>query len=111
MRTSLLTLMLAFSAASQADEQSLAGQLIDNAYFKFGVGYKFNEAEVRWADGDVSNTPVSARFELATQYKNFTFGYSHHSQVTNGAPFNNNGEYFKDEIFIDYKITLGDLFK
>ena len=111
MKKLLLTLALVFPALSIADEQSLASQLINNAYFKFGVGYKFNEAEVRWVDGGVSNTPVSARFELATQYKNFTFGYSHHSQVTNGAPFNNNGEYFKDEIFIDYKLTLGDLFK
>ena len=111
MKKILLTLALTFSALSQADEQALASQLIDNAYFKFGLGYKFNEAEVRWDKGGASNTPVSARFELATQYKNFTFGYSHHSQLASGAPFNNDGEYFKDEIFIDYKITLGDLFK
>ena len=81
----------------------------DNAYMKVGTGYKFNEAEVRW-DGGATNTPLSVRFELGSTYENFTYGYSHHSQVSSGFPFNNDKEYFKDEIFIDYTIKLGDLF-
>ncbi len=82
----------------------------DNAFVKVGAGYKFNEAEVRW-DGGATNTPVSIRLELGSKYKNFTYGYSHHSQLSSGFPFNNDKEYFKDEVFVDYEIKLGEMFK
>ena len=81
----------------------------ESAYVKTGLGYKFNESAVRW-DGGATNRPVSVRLELGSEYKNFTYGYSHHSQLLSGPPFNNDKEYFKDEIFIDYKVKLKDLF-
>jgi len=102
----LVSTLLSFNAKASDD---LARQLIDNAYAKVGLGYKFNESEVRW-DGGATNKPISARIEIGTKYKNFTFGYSHHSNLQTGFPFNDDREYFKDEFFIDYEVKLSELF-
>lgn len=103
-----LILLAALSTPLAANE-SLAEQLINEAYVKLGVSYKFNEAEVRW-DGGATNKPIGARLEIGTKYKNFTFGYSHHSNIQTGFPFNDDKEYFKDELFIDYKVKFSELF-
>lgn len=105
----LLLITALLSASAAANDETLAKQLIDNAYAKVGLSYKFNEAEVRW-DGGATNKPIGARFEIGTKYKNFTFGYSHHSNLQTGFPFNDDREYFKDEFFIDYEIKLSEVF-
>lgn len=105
----ILFLLLSISFAANSSDDDLANKLIDNVYAKVGLGYKFNESEVRW-DGGATNKPISARIEIGTKYKNFTFGYSHHSNLQTGFPFNDDREYFKDEFFIDYEIKLSELF-
>lgn len=105
----LLIITALFSFNANANDETLAKQLIDNAYAKVGLSYKFNEAEVLW-DGGATNKPIGARFEIGTKYKNFTFGYSHHSNLQTGFPFNDDREYFKDEFFIDYEIKLSEIF-
>jgi hypothetical protein len=70
-------------------------------YVKVGAGYKFKEANVDWGDGSV-NDPISARIELGIENGPWSYGYSHHSQWFTGPPLNNNDEYSKHEIFVDY---------
>lgn len=79
----------------------------DNAYLKVGVGYKFGELPIKMDDG-ADTSPVSARIELGSKYKNITYGYTHRSQWFSGFPFNNDDEYYVDEFFIDYTIKLTD---
>lgn len=78
-----------------------------NPYGKVGVGYKVDETEVRY-NGKIADDPYSARFELGKECKKYTYGVSHHSQWMSGAPFNNDGEYQKTEVFIDYKFDLSE---
>ena len=58
------------------------------------------------------NDPITARFELGMEcvWENVTCGISHHSQFLSGFPFNNNMEYQKTEVFVDYKFNLSELF-
>lgn len=74
-------------------------------YCKVGAGYKFDEAYVYWGDGE-KNHPVSARFECGVEDGALSYGGAHHSQWKTGAPFNDGYEYYKTEIFIDYKFTI-----
>jgi len=80
-------------------------------YFKVGAGYKFSEQDkinhggVEYQLVDVS--PYSARIESGVECGSLTWGISHHSQWATGAPFNDTGEYYKTEFFIDYKISRG----
>lgn len=80
-------------------------------YLKVGAGYKFAENDsvtLQGKDYEVDNSsPISARFEIAKECGNLTFGVAHHSQWATGAPFNDKKEYQKSEIFIDYKFSLG----
>lgn len=80
----------------------------DKVFAKVGAGYKFNEQKEFVYDGvayDFYNvSPYSARFELGVDCDNLTYGIAHHSQWATGAPFNNKGEYYKTEIFIDYRV-------
>ena len=82
-------------------------------YITIGAGYKFQETNLKLnKDGVQSNwnEPMSARIEVYYQYsKNVTFGISHHSQWLTGFPFNDDSEYSKTEIFIDYTFSLGGL--
>jgi hypothetical protein len=75
-------------------------------YAKVGAGYKFqenNKVSVDDRDFEIDGwSPYSARFELAVECSNFTYGVSHHSQWLTGAPFNDVKEYSKTEFFIDY---------
>ena len=96
-------IMLVFARESKAD--------CDEIYIKAGTGYKFDEQDsvnlmgVDYKYADVSK--YSARFETGVQCGNLTWGISHHSQWATGAPFNDTGEYYKTEFFIDYKISWG----
>lgn len=80
--------------------------LKEHGYVKAGLGYKFAEQPlVHTVDATGAqnyNHPVSFRGEVGLQYENWSFGWSHHSQPLQGAPFNDKGEYYKDEIFVDY---------
>lgn len=84
-----------------------------NYYLKIGTGYKFDEQKFVRLEHDnskifeIENSPVSARFEAGIETGNLTFGVSHHSQWATGFPFNKTGEYYKTELFIDYKFTFG----
>ena len=71
-------------------------------YVQLGAGYKPREANIEWKDGS-TNHPISARIELGFDNGPWSYGYSHHSQWFTGWPVNSDSEYFKDEIFIDYK--------
>lgn len=85
----------------------------DEIYLKAGAGYKFDEQTKIRLERDntkiyeIENSPYSARFEAGVECGNLTWGLSHHSQWTTGAPFNATGEYYKTEFFIDYKISWG----
>lgn len=74
-------------------------------YGKVGAGYKFDEAVIYY-NGETLHDPISARLEIGKQCERWSYGVSHHSQWFNGKPFNNNNEYHKSEIFIDYTFIL-----
>lgn len=94
-----------YSAGAKAD--------CDEIYLKVGAGYKFDEqTEIRLQQDnsqifEIQNSPYSARFETGVECGNLTWGVSHHSQWATGVPFNETGEYYKTEFFIDYKISWG----
>tara|TARA_R110002020_G_scaffold247358_1_gene461282 strand:- start:317 stop:628 length:312 start_codon:yes stop_codon:yes gene_type:complete len=87
--------------------------ITENAFVKVGAGYKFQESKYVWRDGgnEKTSNPISARFELGSREGNFSYGLSHHSQWFDGEPFNNDMENYKTEVFVDYEISLGDLWK
>lgn len=89
----------------------------ESAYLKIGSGYKFQEPDLVWTDSKTgkknkADNPFSARIEVGMEcvWKNVTCGVSHHSQWGQGFPFDNEGEYSKTEVFIDYKVSLAELF-
>ncbi len=76
-------------------------------YVKVGAGYKFDEPTMYWTNHDTGvvnkqDDPISARLEVGLEDGNWTYGVSHHSQWATGYPFNNEGEHYKTEVFIDY---------
>jgi len=81
-------------------------------YLKIGVGYKFSEQnEIQFCCDDrvyaIDNgSDYSARIEFGWEVGNLSFGASHHSQWLAGWPFNDKWEYYKTELFIDYKWSL-----
>lgn len=83
----------------------------DEIYLKVGTGYKFDEQDKINFEGvnyDYINvSPYSARIETGVECGNLTYGISHHSQWATGFPFNETGEYYKTELFIDYKFSWG----
>lgn len=97
--------LLMFSPSAKAD--------CDEIYLKVGAGYKFDEQkEIRLQQDsgkvyEIANSPYSARFETGVECGNLTYGISHHSQWATGIPFNDTGEYYKTEFFIDYKFSWG----
>jgi hypothetical protein len=80
-------------------------------YVKVGAGYKIAENDkitFNGKDYEIDHThPISARFEIAKECGNVSFGVAHHSQWATGAPFNDKKEYQKTEFFVDYKFSLG----
>jgi len=75
-------------------------------YVKVGTGYKVNETNIDWKDGSKSD-PVVARIEVFKKSGAVTYGVSHSSQWFQGWPVNNELEYAKTEVFIDYTFTIG----
>jgi len=79
----------------------------DKVFAKVGAGYKFDENDKFSVNGVSYDTdyhsPYSARFEVGVECDTISYGVAHHSQWTEGAPFNDNPEFSKTEIFIDYK--------
>lgn len=71
------------------------------ANIKIGVGYKFDQPEIRWDDGTVGDHPISARLEMYNTWGNWHYGISHHSQY-----FQHSMESHKTEFFIDYNIKV-----
>lgn len=100
---SMILLVIAEESAADCDE----------IYIKAGAGYKFDEQkEIRLQRDngkvyEIANSPYSARFEGGFECGNLTMGVAHHSQWATGAPFNDAGEYYKTEFFIDYKFSWG----
>lgn len=83
----------------------LSGCAGQSPYYSVGAGYKFDEPTIRfWDDYGNPRTshPVSARFELGIDAESFKYGVSHHSQWSDGWPFNNRDEIHKTEVFVDY---------
>jgi hypothetical protein len=80
-------------------------------YAKIGLGYKFQESETVWYMNGIEtpNHPISARGEAGFKIVEWSFGISHHSQLMEGWPFNNHGEYSKTEFFVDYKVTFSPI--
>jgi hypothetical protein len=80
----------------------------DKAYATVGAGYKFHESTTFLDDAGErfrfkGVSKYSARIEAGIQCnENIRVGISHHSQWLDGAPFNDRGEPFKTEVFIDY---------
>ncbi len=76
-------------------------------YAKVGIGYKIEEETITWVDAEGKRTefddPITARFELGLENGSWSYGLSHDSQYFTGKPFNNDHEYSKTEIFVDYK--------
>src|SRR6187431_2510756 len=80
-------------------------------YVKVGTGYKIQEPDERvivfmgqeYISQANYGSKVTARFEAGIEKGALTFGVAHHSQWLDGAPFNKDVEYFKTELFIDYK--------
>ncbi len=85
---------------------TLSGCTSTGSYFKVGVGYKLESTEINWEDGSVGDHPLSARFELGVERGAVSYGISHDSQWVTGKPFNDDMEYSKTELFIDYKFEL-----
>ena len=56
---------------------------------------------MNYRDGS-SNSPISARAEAGIENGPWTYGVSHHSQYLVGWPLNDDMEYEKTEIFVDY---------
>jgi hypothetical protein len=85
-----------------------------HVYGNIGAGYKFDEFNrYKNQNGEEMHlldiSPISARFEIGVECDRVNFGISHHSQWTNGAPFNRDYEPNKTEIFIDVKFDFWDL--
>lgn len=85
----------------------------DEIYIKAGSGYKFDEqTEIRLQKDngkvyEIANSPYSASIETGVECGSLSYGVSHHSQWATGFPFNETGEYYKTEFFIDYNISWG----
>ena len=79
----------------------------EDIYLKVGAGYKVDQTEIHYRDGSTDH-PISARFELGIEDDNITYGISHDSQWFTGWPLNDDMEFQKTEIFIDYKFTFND---
>ena len=76
-------------------------------YLKMGAGYKVDQTEIHYRDGSTDH-PISARFEAGIEKGSVTYGISHDSQWFTGWPLNDDMEFQKTEIFVDYKFTFND---
>ena len=87
--------------------------VMDTAYLKIGVGYKFDEHTIySRATGKKFDDPISARIELGAEcfIPELKCGIAHHSQWGTGWPIDDVVEPFKNEVFFDYELKLNKLF-
>ena len=106
------TLCLTPSVSSKEfDVSSFLDTHLSKTNVRIGISYKLKENVIYFSrtDGtrsDVSS-PIGARIGLWYQYStNVTIGIDHHSQWFQGFPFNNEGEYSKTELFVDYTFSI-----
>ena len=93
----LTTVMLAVSLNAQAAE-------FEGVYGYVGAGYKVDEHT--WNDQPFGRNPT-ARFGIYGKWGKVKAGIDHHSQWRDGWPTdNNNVEYHKTELFVDFEICL-----
>ncbi len=74
-------------------------------YIKVGAGLKVQESVTHYYGeaGRINMShPITARIEVGIESDALTYGVSHHSQWFTGFPFNNDKEYSKTELFVDY---------
>lgn len=77
----------------------------DSIYLKVGAGYKFDELALYSSKTrEMISDPLTARIEVGYEKGPLTFGVSHHSQWLRGWPVDDKLEYYKTELFVDYKI-------
>lgn len=90
---------------------SFLAAMVLTPYLYIGTGYKFTEPdrftiageEVKMDFGHALSAIVELGYESDTGWR---FGIAHHSQWLSGKPFNNDNEYYKNEIFIGKKWTF-----
>lgn len=78
-------------------------------YVSVGAAYKFNETYIVGFEGTQINTADTAQFEVGVQEGNLSYGFRHVSNWSKGWPVNDEDEYVKDELFIEYRFNLSDL--
>ncbi len=74
-------------------------------YIEVGTGYKIIEPKAgsdEWQKF-LDNCKVSAHLELGVEQGPVSYGLGHFSQLFCGAPFNDQSEYSKTEVFVRYK--------
>lgn len=85
----------------------------DEIFIKVGTGYKIDQPTFFNYEGKRYDLPTpesdkyTARIESGISCGKWTYGIAHHSQWLRGAPFNDLGEEYKTEIYIDYKFSWG----
>lgn len=80
----------------------------DEFYFKVGTSYKVESSGVATLEGqkykfEDRGSPIGARFELGKRAGKVSYGVSHFSQWDEGWPTNNDKEFSRTELFIDYE--------
>lgn len=90
---------------------SVSSKACDEVYLKIGAGYKFQQTEYLQTQDGARHTldhtsPISARIEIGVQKGKLSYGLSHHSNWLSGWPVNNDTEYTKTELYVDYRFTL-----
>lgn len=104
-----ILLVLIITTKSEAREFNV-DEFLSKTSIYVGASYKFQE-QYTSSHGQKSS-PIGARFGITYQLtKHISVGIDHHSQWLTGFPFNSKRDiYSKTEIFIDYRITLEELF-
>ena len=107
----LSVLVAAVSIASAQASEFNVKEYLDKTYITVGVGYKFQETDYYFSNGKFDD-PYSARIKIEYRLNKYiSYGVDHHSQWMTGFPVNNDkNEPSKTEIFIDYTVSLGDIF-
>ncbi len=114
--TAIAVGVIVVAASSDAQAEAFNVQtFLNKTHLTVGVGYKLKETELWFRGADQvpykMRRALTARIELYYQLTDqITIGVTHHSQYSEGPPFNSRGEYHKTELFIDYTISLGEIF-
>lgn len=97
----ILTLLFALLLTSEA--------FADEVYVSVGAAYKIDETYIVGFKNTQINTTDTAEFEIGVQKENLSYGFRHVSNWSKGWPVNNEDEYIKNELFIEYRFNLFDL--